>query len=225
MRLQFGKKIVSFFFVLGFLFAENTNRQTSDSLHLFNSQQITHLSGHYILPLAIAYAGYGKSWKSTAKVMIASNLVDADHILSKPIYDPDRCSIGTHPLHSLPAISIYSAMLFNQKTQELGIGLLTHMAVDLVDCINTQDRLGTLNYPKYYRDPINTYSLSHLMFWYGISQFSEIESRHMFITSIGWELLEIQLPFKFAQESYLNKFCDVLFNSLGFYIGKRMLDN
>jgi hypothetical protein len=152
-------------------------------------------------------------------------LVDVDHLLAKPIYDPNRCSIGTHPLHTLPAISIYSAMVFNQETQELGIGLLTHMAVDFVDCINTQERLGTLKYPKFYRDPVNTYSLRHLIFWYGMSQFSELESRHMFITSIGWELLEIQLPFKFAQESYLNKFCDVLFNSLGFYIGKRMLDN
>ena len=220
--------IKRFLFLLltwGFALSENSNKQDSDSLNLFHSQQITHLSGHFVLPIAIAYASYGASWKTAAKVMITSNLVDVDHLLAKPIYDPNRCSIGTHPLHTLPAIGIYSAMVFNQETQELGIGLLTHMAVDFVDCINTQDRLGTLKYPKYYRDPVNTYSLSHLIFWYGMSQFSELESRHMFIASIGWELLEIQLPFKFAQESYLNKFCDVLFNSLGFYIGKRIIDN
>ena len=211
--------------VWGFALSENSNKPSSDSLKLFYSQQITHFSGHYVLPIAIAYASYGASWKTAAKLMVTSNLVDADHILSKPIYDPNRCSIGIHPLHTLPAIGLYSAMVFNQETQELGIGLLTHMAVDFVDCINTQERLGTLKYPKYYRDPVNTYSLSHLIFWYGMSQFSELESRHMFIASIGWELLELQLPFKFAQESYLNKFCDVLFNSLGFYIGKRMLDN
>jgi hypothetical protein len=111
-------------------------------------------------------------------------------------------------------------MTLNQQTQELGIGLLTHLAVDFVDCINTKDRLSTLKFPKYYRDPVNTYSLSHLIIWYGLAQFSEIESRHMFALSIGWEVLELQLPFKFAQESYLNKFCDVFFNSLGFYIGK-----
>ena len=37
------------------------------------------------------------------------------------------------------------------------------------------------------------------------------------------ELLELQLPYKFAQESYLNKFCDIVFNSLGFYMGKKNL--
>jgi len=36
-------------------------------------------------------------------------------------------------------------------------------------------------------------------------------------------VLELQLPYKFAQESYLNKFCDILFNSLGFYMGKKNL--
>ena len=194
-----------------------------DTLKFINSQKIVHLSGHLLLPAAIAYSGYGSNWKSAAKVMLASNLVDADHLLAKPIYDPDRCSIGTHPLHSLPAIGIYSAMTLNQRTQELGIGLLTHMAVDFVDCINTQDRLGTLKFPKYYRDPVNTYSISHFIIWYGMAQFSEIESRHMFALSLGWELLELQLPYKFAQESYLNKFCDIVFNGLGFYMGKKNL--
>jgi hypothetical protein len=56
-----------------------------------------------------------------------------------------------------------------------------------------------------------------------MAQFSEIESRHMFVLSLGWELLELQLPYKFAQESYLNKFCDIVFNSLGFYMGKKNL--
>ena len=197
--------------------------EKADTLNYTNSQKIVHLAGHLLLPVGIAYSGYGPNWKSAAKVMIASNLVDADHLLAKPIYDMDRCSIGTHPLHSLPAIGIYSAMTLNQRTQELGIGLLTHMAVDFVDCINTQDRLGTLKFPKYYRDPVNTYSLSHFIIWYGMAQFSEIESQEMFALSIGWELLELQLPYKFAQESYLNKFCDIVFNSLGFYMGKKNL--
>ena len=197
--------------------------EKADTLKYLNSHKVVHLGGHLLLPIGIAFSSYGSNWKSAAKVMIASNLVDVDHFLAEPIYNPDRCSIGTHPLHSLPAIGIYSAMTFNQRTKELGIGLLTHMAVDFVDCINTKDRLGTLNFPKYYRDPVNTYSLSHFIIWYGMAQFSGIESRHMFALSIGWELLELKLPFKFARESYLNKFCDVFFNSLGFYIGKKNL--
>ena len=217
------KRFLIFLLVLGFAYSTKGSMQNDDSLKYYNSQQIKHLSGHYVLPLAIAYTGYGSTWKSAAKVMIASNLVDVDHFLAKPIYDPDRCSIGTHPFHSLPAIGIYSAMTLNQRTQELGIGLLTHMAVDFVDCIKTKDRLGKLKFPKYYRDPVNTYSLSHFIIWYGMAQFSEIESQEMFALSIGWELLELQLPYKFAQESYLNKFCDIVFNSLGFYMGKKNL--
>ncbi len=216
-------KILLILFIWGFAFTGSDSKHDDDSLKFINSQKIVHLGGHLLLPIGIAYTGFGLNWKSAAKVMIASNLVDADHLLAKPVYDPDRCSIGTHPLHSLPAIGIYSAMTLNQRTQELGVGLLTHMAVDFVDCVNTKDRLGTLKYPKYYRDPVNTYSLSHLIIWFGMAQFSEIESRHMIALSLGWELLELQLPYKFAQESYLNKFCDIVFNSLGFYMGKKNL--
>ena len=215
------KRFLFFLFILGFVFPENINEQNSDSLNVSYSQKIIHLSGHTILPIAISYAGYGSSWKSAAKIMIASNLVDVDHLLAKPIYNPDRCSIESHPLHSLPMIGLYSAMLFNKETQEWGIGLLTHMAVDYVDCINTKERLGILKYSKLYRDPVNTYSAGHIVFWYGMSQFSEIEVQHMLLFSLGWELIELYLPFKFAQESYLNKFCDMLFNSLGFFIGKQ----
>ena len=215
------KRFLLFLLVWSFIFSDNTQNQNSDSLHFSNSQKIIHLSGHYILPLAISYASYGNSWESAAKVMIASNLVDVDHLFAKPIYNPDRCSIGCHPLHSIPSIGVYSVMAFNQQTQELGIGLLTHMAVDLVDCINTKDRLGTLKYPKLYQDPVNKYSLWHIAFWYSMSQFSEIETQHMLTLSLGWEFLELYLPFKFAEESYLNKFFDVLFNSLGFYMGKQ----
>ena len=215
------KRFLIFLFGLSFAFLKNINEHNSDSLNIFYAQKITHLAGHTLLPIAISYAGYGSLWKSSAKIMIASNLVDVDHLLAKPIYNPNRCSIESHPLHSLPMIGLYSAMLLNEETQEWGVGLLTHMAVDYVDCINTKERLGILKYPKLYRDPVNMYSIGHIAFWYGMSQFSEIEAQQMLLFSLGWELVELYLPFKFAQESYLNKFCDMLFNSLGFFIGKQ----
>ena len=217
------KRFLIFLFGLSFAFLKNINEYNSDSLNIFYSQQITHLAGHTLLPIAISYAGYGSLWKSSAKIMIASNIVDVDHLSAKPIYNPNRCSLEFHPLHSLPMMGLYSAMLFIDETQELGVGLLTHMAVDYVDCINTKERLGILKYPKLYRDPVNTYSVGHIAFWYGMSQFSETEVQHMLLFSLGWELIELHLPFKFAQESYLNKFFDILFNSLGFYIGKQTL--
>lgn len=64
-------------------------------------------------------------------------LVDIDHLLANPIYDPTRCSIGFHPLHSFIAIMIYFMLCFIPKYQYLRIlalGLIIHMALDSIDC-------------------------------------------------------------------------------------------
>ncbi len=42
--------------------------------------------------------------------MLATMLIDLDHLLADPVYDPARCSIGFHPLHSWWAAAIYLAM-------------------------------------------------------------------------------------------------------------------
>ena len=80
-----------------------------------------------------------------------------------------------------------------------------------------------INNSKLYSDPVNIYSIGHIIFWYGISQHSEIETKHMFALSLVWELLELYLPYEFAKESYLNKLFDIFFNCFGFYIGKQQL--
>jgi len=61
-------------------------------------------------------------------------LVDLDHLLANPIYDPNRCSIQFHPLHTYYAIVVYIAMLFTKKTRVIAIGLLMHMIADQLDC-------------------------------------------------------------------------------------------
>ena len=70
--------------------------------------------------------------------MMAGMLIDLDHLLADPIYDPGRCSIGFHPLHGLLPITLYVALLAHPKTRILGIGLCVHIALDSTDCfINT----------------------------------------------------------------------------------------
>ncbi len=203
----------------------NSQIQTeTDSLEINFSHQIIHFSGHLILPIALAYAGYTPTWKNTSTILLSTNLVDVDHLIADPIYDPDRCSIGHHPLHSVPAIGIYSGMLFNKNTQKIGVGLLTHMAVDYIDCINTKERLGALKFPKYFSNPVNHYSIAHLLLWASLSQIPEINSNKMISLSLGWEILELYLPFEFAQESYLNKTCDLFFNALGYHIGRNWVE-
>lgn len=66
--------------------------------------------------------------------MVATMIVDIDHVIATPIYDPMRCSIGFHPLHQLPAIAVYFLMLIPKKLRLVGLGLVIHMALDSIDC-------------------------------------------------------------------------------------------
>jgi len=118
------------------IFSDTEIKTPKDSLQFNISHQIFHLSGHLILPIALAYVAYNPTWKKTSSFLLSTNLVDVDHLLADPLYDSDRCSIGYHFLHSIPAIGVYSSMLFNKNTQKIGVGLLTHMALDYIDCIN-----------------------------------------------------------------------------------------
>lgn len=72
--------------------------------------------------------------KAIAIPLAVGFLVDLDHLLANPIYDPNRCSIGFHPLHMPVAIFIYVVGMCFQKTRVLSVGLLVHMLVDAADC-------------------------------------------------------------------------------------------
>lgn len=77
---------------------------------------------------------FRKQWKTAYLVMIATMLVDIDHLLANPIYDGGRCSIGFHPLHEFIPIGVYCLLCFFPKTRLVGIGLVIHMALDSIDC-------------------------------------------------------------------------------------------
>lgn len=64
-------------------------------------------------------------------------LVDLDHLLAYPVYDPNRCSIGFHPLHELIPISVYFILCFIKPVRFVGLGLMIHMLLDSIDCIVT----------------------------------------------------------------------------------------
>jgi hypothetical protein len=82
----------------------------------------------------IAWFFFRSKFKKTWVIMLAAYLIDLDHLLATPIFDPARCSIGFHPLHSYYAIGIYFILSFIPKTRIIGIGLLLHILVDLSDC-------------------------------------------------------------------------------------------
>lgn len=71
-------------------------------------------------------------------------MIDVDHLLANPVYDPLRCSIGFHPLHTWPALLVYMAFLVHPRTRLLGIGLLLHLVLDAGDCTQMPGGLDKL---------------------------------------------------------------------------------
>ena len=67
--------------------------------------------------------------------MLLALLIDVDHLLATPLYDPTRCSIGFHPLHSPYAIMVYALVPAWRPTRLLGWGLWIHVALDGLDCL------------------------------------------------------------------------------------------
>ncbi len=67
--------------------------------------------------------------------MIATMLVDLDHLLANPVFAPHRCSINFHVLHSYYAIGVYFILLYFKKLRIIAIGLLFHMLTDFIDCL------------------------------------------------------------------------------------------
>lgn len=93
-----------------------------------------HYGLHLLLPLAAALIFFKEEWKKAFLIMIVCMLVDLDHLLAEPVFDPGRCSIGFHPLHSYYAIAIYIILLLIPAIRIIAAGLLIHMLVDGIDC-------------------------------------------------------------------------------------------
>ncbi|AQZ95169.1 DUF6122 family protein [Halopseudomonas phragmitis] len=95
---------------------------------------LIHLALHALVPLLVAWVFFRSRWRKAWLIMLATMLVDLDHLLADPLFDPNRCSIGFHPLHSYTAITFYLLMSLWQPTRLVGLGLLIHMLVDASDC-------------------------------------------------------------------------------------------
>ena len=96
---------------------------------------IIHILLHILIPGAIARIAFPRHWQIVWLVMTITLVVDLDHMLALPVYDPYRCSLGFHPLHSAAAIGVYAATVFIPKLRLVAIGLLVHMLLDWSDCM------------------------------------------------------------------------------------------
>jgi hypothetical protein len=101
-----------------------------------------HMALHVLAPAVVARIGFPRRWKMAWAIMAATMIVDLDHLLATPVFDPHRCSIGFHPLHTWPAMTLYLAMTVVPKTRLVGLGLVIHMVLDAIDCMWMGSGLG-----------------------------------------------------------------------------------
>ena len=93
-----------------------------------------HLALTFIVPAVVAGLLYPRRWLYAFGMLMVAVVIDVDHLLADPIYDPGRCSIGFHPLHGPVPILVYAVGLAFPKTRLLALGLMIHIALDAIDC-------------------------------------------------------------------------------------------
>lgn len=94
-----------------------------------------HIFLHIAIPLLVSVTLFRRHWLQSYLIMMLGLLIDLDHLTAQPVYAPDRCSIGFHPLHSLFVIPFYPLFLIFPVTRLLGVGLVIHIVLDLLDCV------------------------------------------------------------------------------------------
>ena len=96
---------------------------------------IAHYGIHFLVPVAIGLLFFKEKPWQVILILLAGILIDLDHLLADPLFDPNRCSIGFHPLHSYWAIESYAFIFLFKKTRLFGLALLIHIIADTVDCL------------------------------------------------------------------------------------------
>ena len=98
-------------------------------------KELVHYFLHFIFPLFIALIFFKNNWKKAYLLMLATMLVDLDHLLATPIFDPRRGSIGFHLLHSYAFVALYflGTIFLKGNYRIIAVGLLFHMITDFQD--------------------------------------------------------------------------------------------
>ncbi|WP_245201476.1 DUF6122 family protein [Saonia flava] len=93
-----------------------------------------HYGIHFLVPIAIGFLFFKENRTRVILILLLGILIDLDHLLATPIFDPGRCSINFHPLHSYWIIPLSFLFLFFKKTRILGLALTIHILADQADC-------------------------------------------------------------------------------------------
>ena len=95
--------------------------------------EMFHIVLHFVVPV-IAAPLFGAGWRRAYLMMLGAFVIDIDHLLADPIYDPGRCSVGFHSLHEPVLLPLYTMMLVPTALRPLGVGIFIHLGLDSLDC-------------------------------------------------------------------------------------------
>ncbi|MCQ4035777.1 DUF6122 family protein [Kaistella montana] len=103
--------------------------------NLFYIREFVHYFFHFVFPLLVAKVFFQNNWQKAYLLMLATMLVDLDHLFAHPIFDPDRSSVGFHPLHSYPIVALYflGFIFLKGNYRIIALGLVIHMITDFQD--------------------------------------------------------------------------------------------
>ena len=98
---------------------------------------IIHYSFHLLVPFVFGKLFWKENWWKAGLIMVATMVIDLDHLLANPIYDPNRCGIGFHPLHTYWAGIVSAGLLAipSWKPRAVAAGCLWHLSTDAIDCL------------------------------------------------------------------------------------------
>ena len=71
---------------------------------------------------------------------------------------------------------------------------------------------------------LNLWSVGHFLQWFIVGRWLKLSWSIFLILSIGWEMLELALPYEFANETWDNKISDIVVNCCGFHLGTILKD-
>ncbi len=97
----------------------------------------THYAFHLLVPFLFGKMFWKEKWFKAGLIMVGSMVIDLDHLLADPIYDPVRCGLGVHPLHTVWAAAVYTGLLLlpSWKWRAVAVGCLWHLCTDGIDCL------------------------------------------------------------------------------------------
>ncbi|MFC4219699.1 DUF6122 family protein [Flagellimonas marina] len=98
-------------------------------------RHLLHYGIHFLVPILIAFFFFKENRIKVVLILLMGIVIDVDHLWANPLFDPNRCSIGFHPLHSYWAILVYCVLPFFKPTRIVGLALIIHIIADMTDCL------------------------------------------------------------------------------------------